>query len=178
MYSVLAASEEPKDGVALLLPDTPELIWGLVAFLLLLAIMSKLVFPRIATMLDERRAEIEGKLESADAKLVEAEEARRRFEASIADARGEANRIIDEAKSAGDALRADIVARAEAEAAALVERARAEVASERDRVLQELRAQIGAMSVQLAERIIERELDAVTHQGLVDDYIQRLASTN
>jgi F-type H+-transporting ATPase subunit b len=179
MHILLAASgAEPQGGVALLLPDWAELIWGSVAFLLLLLLMSKLVFPRVNTLLEERRAEIEGKLEGAEAKLVEAEEARRRYEASIADARGEANRIVDEARTAAEAVRADIVARAEAEAAAMLERARADVAGERERVLQELRAQVGALSVQLAERIVERELDAATHGGLVDEYIERLAARN
>lgn len=166
------------DGGIALLPDTSELIWGLVAFLLLLGFMTKFVFPKANTALAERRAAIQGKMEEAEAKLVEAEEARRSYEASIADARGEANQIIEDAKSAAEQVRADIVARAEAEAASLVERARADVAAERDRVLQELRTQVGSLSVELASRIVERELDASTHESLVDDYIQRLSSTN
>lgn len=172
---LIAAAE--GGGIALF-PDTSELIWGLVAFLLLMAIMSKFVFPKANTALDERRAAIQGKMEQADAKLNEAEEARRKFEESIADARGEANRIIEEAKQAADSVRADLIAKAEADAAAIVERARTEVSSERDRVLQELRSQVGEISVALAARIVGRELDATTHEGLVDEYIQRLSSTN
>lgn len=175
MLIVLAASEEASGGIELL-PETAELVWGLVAFLLLLLFMSKFVFPRVGTMLDERRAEIEGKMEAADAKLVEAEQARRSYEASIADARGEANRIVEEARAAAEAVRSELVSRAEAEAAAIVERARADVAGERERVLQELRGQVGAISVELAERIIERELDGTTHTALVDEYIGKLAA--
>lgn len=171
----LLAAEEASGGIELL-PEAAELVWGLVAFLLLFGFMSKFVFPRFGTMLDERRAEIEGKIESADAKLVEAEEARRGYEASIADARGEANRIVEEARAAAETVRAEILSRAEAEAAALVERARTDVAGERERVLQELRGQVGAISVELAERIVERELDAATHSALVDEYIGRLAA--
>jgi F-type H+-transporting ATPase subunit b len=174
MTTVFIAAE----GGIQLFPDTSELIWGLVAFLLLMAIMTKFVFPKLNEALEARRGAIEGKMEEADAKLTEAEEARRQYEASIADAKGEANRIIEEAKEAAEKVRADIVAKAESEAAAIVERARADVASERDRALQELRTQVGDISVQLASRIVERELDAATHVGLVDEYIQRLASKN
>jgi len=175
--SMVFIAAADNGGIALL-PDLSELIWGLVAFLLLLGFMTKFVFPKANTALDERRAAIQGKMEEADNKLVEAEEARRSYEASIADARGEANRIIEEAKKAADQVRADIIAKAEAEASALVERARADVASERDRVLQELSTQVGSLSVELASRIVERELDAATHENLVDDYIQRLSSKN
>lgn len=176
MNMVFTAAAD-SGGIALF-PDASELIWGLVAFLLLLGFMAKFVFPKANVALEERRAAIQGKMEQAEAKLVEAEEARRGYEASIADARGEANRIIEEAKTAAEQVRADIVAKAEAEAAAMIERARADVASERDRVLSELRTQVGSLSVELASRIVERELDASTHENLVDDYIQRLSSKN
>jgi F-type H+-transporting ATPase subunit b len=174
MNLVLAAEQE---GIELL-PEAPELIWGLVAFIILFLVMRKLVFPRMNVALEARRAAIEGKMEEADAKLVEMEEARRRFEASLGDARGEANRILDEAKAAAESVRRDIVSSAEEEAKRIVDRATQEANAERMRLLDELRGQVGALSVQLAERIVERELDAATHSGLVDEYIKRLAAQN
>jgi F-type H+-transporting ATPase subunit b len=177
MQTLLALEEGAEEGIELL-PETPELIWGAVAFLLLLAIMSKFVFPRVNEMLDDRSAAIQGKMEEADAKLAEAEESKARFEESIGDAQGEATRIIEEAKSTAESLRADIIAKAEEEARGIVERAQTEVAAERDRALQELRTEVGALSVDLASKIVERELDASTHQGLVDEYIQQLSRNN
>ncbi len=177
MRTILAVAEGEVDGIVLW-PDTPELIWGLVAFLLLFALMSRLVLPKAGQVLDERRAAIQGRMEEAEAKLVEAENARRAYEDSLADARGEANRIIEESRVTAENLRAEIVAKAEGEAATIVERAQADINAERDRALQELRGQVGVISVELAARIVERELDATTHEGLVDEYIQRLSSQN
>jgi F-type H+-transporting ATPase subunit b len=174
MNLVLAAESE---GIELF-PETPELIWGLFAFIILFLVMRKLVFPRLNTALDERRSMIEGKLEQADAKLVEMEEAKRRFEASLGDARGEAARIVEEARTASESTREAILASAREEAQRIIERATAEANAERVRLLEELRGQVGALSVQLAERIVERELDATTHTSLVDEYIQRLAAHN
>jgi F-type H+-transporting ATPase subunit b len=174
MNLVLAA--EPS-GIELL-PDTPELIWGLFAFIVLFLVMRKLVFPSLNTALEDRRALIEGKMEEADAKLVEMEEAKRSFEASLGDARGEAARILDEAKTAAESTREAILESAREEAQRIIERANSEANAERVRLLEELRGQVGALSVQLAERIVERELDAATHAGLVDEYIQRLAARN
>lgn len=174
---LLAVAENGEESVEIL-PATPELIWGLVAFLILLAVMYRLVFPRVNQMLEDRAAVIEGRMEEADTKLNEAESTKADFEARIADARGEATRIIDESKETAESLRADIIARAEEEARGIVERAQGEIAAERDRALQDLRTEVGALSVELASRIVERELDASTHQSLVDDYIQRLSRTN
>ena len=174
MNIVLAA--EPT-GIELL-PEAPELIWGLFAFTVLFLVMRKLVFPRLNAALEERRTLIEGKMEEADAKLVEMEEAKRAFEASLGDARGEAGRILEEAKSAAESTREAILASAREEAQRIIERANADANAERVRLLEELRGQVGALSVQLAERIVERELDAATHSGLVDEYIQRLAARN
>ncbi len=174
MNLVLAA--EPS-GIELL-PDTPELIWGLFAFIVLFLVMRKLVFPRLNEALEERRALIEGKMEEADAKLIEMEEARRTFEASLGDARGEAGRILEEAKAAAESTRETILESAREEAQRIIERATSEANAERVRLLEELRGQVGTLSVQLAERIVERELDASTHSSLVDEYIQRLAARN
>jgi F-type H+-transporting ATPase subunit b len=174
---VLAVAEGEGESIELL-PDTAELIWGAVGFFLLMLLMFKFVFPKVNQTLEDRSAAIQGKMEEADSKLAEAERAKVDFEANIADARGEANRIVEQAKQDAEALRADIIARAEDEAAQLLEKARTDVAGERERLLQELRAQVGIMSVELASRIVERELDVTTHQALVDDYIQDLSRTN
>lgn len=177
LTTIHLAVAENGEGLQLA-PDLSELVMGLVAFLLLMAVMFKFVFPKLNETLEERGAQIQGKLEEADAKLAEAEASKRDYEASIDDARGEATQIIDEAKATAESLRADILAKAETEAAQIIERAQTEVAAERQRVVQELRAQVGTMSVELASRIVERELDATTHEGLVDEYIQRLSNQN
>lgn len=167
-----------EDGGIALLPDVSELIWGSVAFAILLGLMLKFVFPKLNETLEERATSIQGRMEDAEAKYQEAAASKADYEASLADARGEADRIIEEAKTAADDLRQEARSRAEAEAAQIIERAQSSVASERDRVLSELRGQVGALSVELASRIVERELDASTHEALVDEYIEQLSSQN
>ena len=57
-------------------------------------------------------------------------------------------------------------------------RARADAASEHDRTLSERSSEVGAMSVELASKIVGKELDASTHQALVDEYINNLSGSN
>jgi len=169
---------EEASGIDTILPATAELVYGAISFLIVFAVLQKFAFPRLHTMLDERRAAIMGKMEDADKALDAAKATQASFEARIADARGEASAIIEQAKADAEALRRDIIEKAEAEAQSVKSRAATEAASERDRAIHELRGQVGSLSVQLASKIVERELDASTHQHLVDEYIARLSSAN
>lgn len=176
---ILAAEGgEEASGAELLLPDLPELIWGLVAFLILLFFMSKWVFPRANTMLDERRARIQGQLEQAEATRQEAEQLRTQYAEQLADARREADRIRDEAREDAERIRSERVAAAEDEAASIRTAAREEAQAERGRVIADLRSQVAAISVDLAGKIVQRELDADRHRDLVDRYINELSSLN
>lgn len=175
---ILAAESDGDGPLGVILPAAAELVWGFVAFVIVFLILRKVAFPRLNTMLDERSAAIQGKMEEAEARFNEAEQAKRDYEASISDARGEAARIVDEAKSQAEQVRVNLVQQAEEEAAAIRERARADAAAERERTLSELRSEVGRLSVELASKIVGKELDANTHQALVDDYIRNLSSSN
>ncbi|HEY8339623.1 MAG TPA: F0F1 ATP synthase subunit B [Egibacteraceae bacterium] len=176
---VLAAAEgEEASGVALVLPDAAELIWGAVAFVLLLAVLVWKVFPALNRMLEERAAKIQGQIEEAEAQRVEAEKLRRQYEEQLADARSEANRIVEAAREQAERVRADIVAKAEEEASQIVARARSDAEAERGRLIQDLRGQVATLSVQLASRIVQKELDAEQHRALVDQYINELSGLN
>jgi F-type H+-transporting ATPase subunit b len=173
---VLAVAE--GDPNFQLLPEEPELIWGLVAFALLMAFMFWKVFPSLNNALEERAAKIQGQIEEADSVRGEAEQLRTQYEAQLADSRAEANRIIEEARAQAERLKADHLARAEEEAAQIKVRARDEVEAERGRLVQELRGQVAAISVELAGKIVQRELDDAQHRALVDQYINELSGLN
>lgn len=172
---VLAA--ENGDSLELL-PETPELIWGFVAFALLMVVMFRLVFPRINSVLEERQQSIQGQITEAEQAKAKAEELRRSYEAQLAEARDEAEAILAEARSQAEAVRREAVSRGEEEANQILARAREEAEAERARVVSELRGQVGAMSIELASKIVEKEIDAEQHRELVDAYINELSGLN
>jgi F-type H+-transporting ATPase subunit b len=174
---VLAVTEGPGEELQLL-PDFPELIWGFVAFSILMAFMFWKVFPTLNATLDERGARIQGQIEQAETVRGEAEQLRTQYEAQLADSRAEANRILEEARAQAERLKADQLARAEEEAGQIRARAQEEVAAERGRLVSELRGQVAAISVELAGRIVQRELDETQHRALVDQYINELSGLN
>src|SRR5439155_22417704 len=119
----------------------------------------KWILPRVTAVHKQRSEEIQGNLDGAEATRREAEAELARYREQVANAREEANRIIQEARKTAEQLRADLQGKAEQEARATVARATEEIRAERDRVLRELSAQVGQIAVELAERVAEKELD-------------------
>jgi F-type H+-transporting ATPase subunit b len=178
MLPLVLAVTEGAEAEFQLLPEFPELIWGLVAFALLMAFMFWKVFPTLNKTLDERGARIQGQIEEAESVRAEAQQLRDSYEAQLADSRAEANRIVEEARATAERIREEAAARAETEAQHIRARALEEVSAERGRLVQELRGQVAALSVELAGRIVQRELDEDQHRALVDQYINELSGLN
>jgi F-type H+-transporting ATPase subunit b len=159
-----------------LYPHASELIVGALAFGVLFVFMWKWVLPRVNTLLEERRAQIQGQLEGAEQTRQEAERELAGYRQQLAGAREEANRIIEEARETAEQFRRDIQGKAEEESRNTVARAQDEIRAERDRVFNELRTQVGEIAVGLAGRVVAAELDTKSHERLIDDYIDQVAS--
>jgi F-type H+-transporting ATPase subunit b len=165
---------EPQD----LYPHANELIVGAIAFAVLFFFTWKWVLPRVNEALKARSDRIRGDLEQAEKARRDAEEALERYERQLQEARAEASKIIDEARKTADKVREDLLAKAEDEAGQIVSRAQDEITSQRDRAFQELRREVGELSVELAERVIGESLDKQQQLKLVERYIDELASSN
>ena len=170
---ILAASEEAS-GTDLLIPDIKELIPGVVAFAIVFWLMWKFAIPAFNETLDKRAAAVKADLEAAERAKVEAEKVRQDYEAQLAGARDEANRIVEEARQAGEEARQGIVAKAEEDAVGIRDRASSEIAGERERVAGQIKDQVAALSLDVAEKVVGRSLDRDAQQQLVDQFIDEL----
>jgi F-type H+-transporting ATPase subunit b len=159
-----------------LLPAWNEVIWGMLSFAVLFFLMAKFAMPQVRSMMTAREEKIRDDLEQAENARTSAEEEKARYEASLAEARGEAGKIIEEARQAAEQVRRDLIARAEVEANEIKERAQVDISAQQQRALTELRTDVAALSIDLAERIVERNLDAATQQQLVDSFINQVGS--
>ena len=169
---VLAAESDTQ----FILPHADELIWGSIAFVLLFVALSIFAFPKLKQTMAARTERIKGQLEAADKAKSDADAVLDQYRAQLADARSEANRIIDEAKKTAESLRRDLVAKAEEEAAEIVTRARAEVGSERDRAMVQLRTSVASLTISVAEKVIGRELqNDAAQRTFVDQTIAELS---
>jgi F-type H+-transporting ATPase subunit b len=165
-----------ESGKELLYPKAQELILGAIAFAILFIFMAKWVLPRVNQLLEARRDKIQGDLEKAEQARTEAEKELSDYREQLAGARDESNRIIEEARKTADSMRKDLERKAEQEAQQIVARAQDEIRAERDRVFEELKVQVGELSLQLAGRMVGESLDKERHLRLVDDYIKELGT--
>jgi F-type H+-transporting ATPase subunit b len=171
----LAAGVVPNKNP--LIPDLPELIIGIIAFLIVFAVLGRVLMPRITKTMAERTDAIEGGLKRADEAQAEARRTLDRYQAQLAEARHEAARMREAAKEEA----AQIVGRARedalAEAARVRESAQAQIAAERQQAMQSLRTEVGTLSVHLAGKIVGESLeDEARQRRTVDRFLEDLES--
>ena len=169
-------AEEPT-GLDLILPAVDELVWGTICFAVVAFFLSKKAFPAIRSAMEKRAQTIQNDLEQAESAKAEAQRSLDEYKKQLAEARSEANRIIEEARQAAEQVRKDITAKAEKEAEQIVQRAQEQLEVERKATVTELQQTIGDLSIELAEKVVGRAIDASTHRDLVDAYIREVATS-
>jgi F-type H+-transporting ATPase subunit b len=167
-----ACQESPSP----IMPATNEILWGGLAFFFLLIALWKFGIPAATNMMHERTERIRGDLDTADKARSDAETVLAEYRTQLAESRTEASRIIEEARQQAEQVRRDLTARAEAEAAELRARNVEQLAAERDRVLGELRGQVASLAVELAEKVVESNLDREANLALIESYINSVGS--
>ena len=172
---LLAAEEEHREGIDLVIPEMAELIGGTLAFLVVLFLLGKFVFPKIRDSIQAREESIQGQLSDAERTRAEADQLLADYRSQLADAKGEANRIIEEARQSAEQVRRDMIAKAEQDAQTIVERASEQIEAERQRTVQELQGSIADLSIELAEKVVGRSLDAPAQRDMVDAYIREVS---
>src|SRR6266581_3137941 len=158
-----------------LVPDITELILGAVAFFIVFGVLGKILLPRIQQTLEERTDAIEGGLHRAEEAQAEANRTLEQYRAQLAEARHEASRLREEAREQGAQIKADLRAEGEAERQRIIEAAHAQLAADRQQAITALRAEVGALAVDLAGRIVGESLeDEARQRRTVDRFIEQL----
>ena len=169
-----ALAEEERSGIALLVPALAELIPAIVAFAIIFAVMSKLVWPRVVQMMDEREKKLEGALADADAAAARLEEAEKAYQQRMADAEHEATELIVAARRDAEEERSAILGKAQKDAAATLAKARDAIESERRRAMVELSRSVVDLSVEIAGKIVGESLDDSDHRALAERYLEEV----
>jgi F-type H+-transporting ATPase subunit b len=159
-----------------ILPEANEIIWGGLAFAVLLVLMWKFALPPVRKMMKDREDRIRGDLERAENARVEAEQSLEQYRQQLAEARNDALRIIEEAREDADRVRRERVAAVEEEIAALRVRATDDVRLATERAMSDLRGKVAELSIELAEKVVERNLDRPTQEALIERYIDQVGS--
>ncbi|MFZ0324388.1 MAG: F0F1 ATP synthase subunit B [Actinomycetes bacterium] len=174
MY-LMAAEEQTVNP---LLPSVAEIVIGLIAFSLLYVFIARVIAPRFEQLYQERTAAIEGGLSKAEDAQREAAAALEQYQAQLADARGEASRIREDAREQGAQILAEMREQAQAEAARIIAGAQAQIEAERQSALVSLRADVGSLAIGLAGKIVGAHMtDEAAQAGVVDRFIADLETS-
>ncbi|MBX6766189.1 MAG: F0F1 ATP synthase subunit B [Actinomadura rubrobrunea] len=174
LLAAAGAAEEGGHGNPLL-PHASELVFGSIAFAIVLILVGWKLVPQIQKTLAERTEAIEGGLKRAEAAQEEAKETLEAYKRQLAEARHEAARLREEAKEQGAQIVAEMREQAQEEARRIIEAAHAQIEADRQQALQQLRAEIGALAVELAGRVVGESLqDSARQSRVVDRFLEEL----
>jgi F-type H+-transporting ATPase subunit b len=170
----LASGEAPSP----LTPIWQELVIGSIAFLVLVFVLVKYVFPVMEKTFQARVEAIEGGIAKAEAAQAEANGLLEQYKAQLAEARTEAAKIRDDARADAEGIRQDVLAKAQEERDRIIAAGRESLTAERQTIIRELRGEVGALAVSLAGKIVGESLeDEARRKGTVDRFLADLQTS-
>jgi F-type H+-transporting ATPase subunit b len=146
--------------------------WG--NLIILFLFLKKLLWVPVKNIIDQRQAEIDGLYGDAETAKIEADEMKEQYELKLKEASVEAAGIVKDATDRASRKGDEIVAQAQEEAAALKRKADRDIEMERARAMNELKDQISDAAVQIAGKIVEREVKAEDHDKLIQNFIDKV----
>jgi F-type H+-transporting ATPase subunit b len=170
------AIDDCHKAKSIVVPAAPELLWGSIAFLIVLGVLVKFAFPTLKKTMKDRSDKIASDLDGAASAKAQAEEELANYRAQLANSRNEGSQLIEAARADAERVRADIIARAEAEATDIKARANEDIRLATERAQADLQASVKDLSIELAEKVVEHNLDAETQRALIDSYISQVGS--
>jgi F-type H+-transporting ATPase subunit b len=160
------ASEEVQNP---LVPPIPELVIGLIAFVIVFGVFAWKLLPNINKVLDERREAIEGGIEKAEAAQTEAQSVLEQYKAQLAEARHEAARLRSEAQEQGAALIAEMRAEGQRQREEIIAAGHAQIEADRKAAATALRQDVGKLATDLAGKLVGESLEDHARQSRVID---------
>ncbi|MFD3524448.1 F0F1 ATP synthase subunit B [Streptomyces sp. NPDC058653] len=167
----LAAEEEQNP----LIPPIPELVIGLLAFVIVFGLLAWKLLPNINKVLDERREAIEGGMEKAEAAKTEAQSVLEQYKAQLAEARHEAARLRQEATEQGAAIIQEMKAEGQRQREEIVAAGHTQIEADRKSAASALRRDVGKLATDLAGKLVGESLeDSARQSRTIDRFLDEL----
>ena len=143
-----------------------------------LVIFKKFLLKPIKQVIADRKAKADSEIADAQKLRTEAEAMKAEYEQNLQNARTEANQIVATAQKTATARSEEIVGEARAQAAALKQKAEADIAQERKKAVNEVKDEIGGMAMEIASKVVEREISEADHKDLIDEFIKNVGEAS
>ena len=143
-----------------------------------LVIFKKLLLNPVKKVIAERKAKADSQIADAQKLRTEAEAMKAEYEQNLQNARNEANQIVASAQKTAAARSEELLGEARAQAAALKQKAEADIAQERKKAVNEVKDEIGGMAMEIASKVVEREIREADHKDLIDEFIKNVGEAS
>ncbi|NUN10124.1 MAG: F0F1 ATP synthase subunit B [Ignavibacteriaceae bacterium] len=171
---LMYAAYSEGEGGGLLSVNPGLAFWTVLIFLLLLLILKKFAWKPILESLDERENKIKESLESAEKARNDAQVLIEENRKNLAKAEEEAKKIIEESRTYAERVKTQIMEDSKAQAAKVIENATAEIDRKRQEMFSDLKNQIADISVEIAEKIIRKNLDKTAQSDIINKSIDEI----
>lgn len=163
------------DTTSLLTPDLGLVFWTTIIFLTFWFIVGKKAFGPIAKAIKDREDSINDALNAAEKAKVEMAQLQADNENLLKEAREESAKILKEAKDIKDSVIAEAHHRAKEESAKIIADAKLEIDNQKKKALDEVRKEVSKLSVEIAEKVLGRELDSSKeHQKFINSLVENV----
>ena len=174
-FSILA--EGATQTHSWILPETYEIVFGLMASGLVFGLLFKFAGPTVVKSMAARTAKIQAELDSGTDDLASAHDEAARIRQAKGDIGAERERILAVADEQAAVVLSDGRARLQQELVDMRTRGAADIAAAASRTGDELRAEISRLSSAAVDHVVSGSLDSATHQELIESFIARIGAS-
>jgi F-type H+-transporting ATPase subunit b len=164
-------AQEHEEAAGPLDVNTGLLIWTLLIFGIVVAVLYRFAWPNILGAVEKREAHIRELLEGAERDRAEAAQLADENRKLIEETRARTHDAINEARGQAEKMRAEVLETARREQQELLERARRDIAAEREVALDSVRREAVELAIRAAEKLVRRNLDAEDNRRLVREFL-------
>lgn len=151
-----------------------QILISLVNLLIIYAILKKFLFKPVQKVMNERRSQVDRMYSDADESRTAANQMKQEYEQHLASARQEADSMIKTAAQTAQLKGDQILADAKAQATHAKQKAEAEIEQQKQQMLKDVRSEISGLAVDIAAKVVEREVNRQDLDGFVDDFIRNV----
>lgn len=151
-----------------------NIIISLLNLLILFMIVKKFLYKPVNKVLKERREQIDGNYHKAEIAKEEAMKNKTEWEDKLKGAKGEAENILKNAKENASLRSEKLILEAKTEADDILRRAKENAELEKKKAEEEIKREIADVSVLLAEKMLEREINEKDHHATINSFIERI----
>ncbi len=158
--------------------DPFTLICQICNLLIQMVLFKKLLLDKVLAVLDERRRRADAELADARQTKAEANAIKSEYEQNIAEAKAMANQLVADAQKTATARSEELLSEARAQATALKQKAEADIAQEKKKAVNEIKDEIGGIAMEIASKVVEREIQEDDHKDLIDEFIRNVGEAS